>query len=106
MLIEITQDSLQDKLKGLQEKSFLLVFGAQWCPDCVRINPYLDTLAQEFSAIDIIKVIIDKVGNIDSSYNIRKIPTLIFFKNGKEVGERLIEPKSIDPIKEALSKNF
>lgn len=86
-----------------KEECALFVFGTSWCPDCVRINPFLDTLAEEFDKkISIYKIIIDSVDEIDKTLNIRKIPTLIFYKDGKEVGERLIEPQTINPIRDSL----
>ena len=79
-------------------------FSAPWCPDCRAIDPMLEVLAQEFAGkITIFKVSFDTQTHLKDELNIRKIPTLIFYKDGKEVGERLIEPHSIESIRSAFN---
>lgn len=79
-------------------------FTAPWCPDCRHIDPMLDILEKEFAGkISFYKVSFDTQTDLKNTLNIRKIPTLIFYKNGEEVGERLIEPRSIDDIKNAIN---
>lgn len=81
---------------------FVIVdFYAPWCGDCVRIEPILKDLEKEYK---IIKVNIDENENLSNEYGIRRIPTLIFFKDGKEVGNRLVEPKSKTQIIEEIEK--
>ncbi len=79
-------------------------FTAPWCPDCRHIDPMLDILEKEFAGkVSFYKVSFDTQTDLKNTLNIRKIPTLIFYKNGEEVGERLIEPRSIDDIKNAIN---
>lgn len=86
------------------KQGFVVVdFSASWCPDCRHIDPMLEILAQEFSQIAFYKVSFDNEIDLKNTLNIRKIPTLIFYNNGTEVGERLIEPKSIDVIRNACN---
>lgn len=66
-------------------------FYAPWCGDCVRIDPIIKELEKEYK---IIKINIDENENLSNEYGIRRIPTLVFFKDGKEVGSRLVEPQS------------
>lgn len=44
----------------------------------------------------------DEEEALKDSLNVRRIPTLIFYKNGAEVGERLVEPNSKSLIEEAI----
>ncbi|WP_300971120.1 thioredoxin family protein [uncultured Helicobacter sp.] len=79
-------------------------FSASWCPDCRFIDPMLETLDKELSEkVKFFKVSFDKETQLKDTLNIRKIPTLIFYKDGKEVGERLIEPRSIEAIRDAIN---
>ncbi|MCH5313541.1 MAG: thioredoxin family protein [Helicobacter sp.] len=78
-------------------------FSAPWCPDCRHIDPMLESLMTEFTQVRFYKVSFDTELSLKDKFNIRKIPTLIFYKDGKEVGERLIEPRSIDAIKNAIN---
>ena len=84
----MTLEDFNNKISG----SFCVaVFSAPWCGDCRRIDPVVKELESEFS---IVKVNIDEDENLSTHFNIRRIPTFVFFKDGKEVGTRLIEPKS------------
>ena len=83
-------------------KGFVVVdFYAPWCGDCVRIEPILKDLEKEYK---ILKISIDENEILSSEYGIRRIPTLIFLKDGKEVGNRLIEPNSKAQILEEIKK--
>lgn len=86
-----------------KEGSALVSFGADWCPDCRRIEPIMDALAKEYAGkVKIYKVNIDEQEALKDEVGVRRIPTLIFFKDGKEVGERLVEPDNKLPIETAL----
>lgn len=101
MVAEISQDDFKSRCK---EGKSLFVFGAAWCPDCVRINPFLDSLSEEFNGrVNLFKISINRIQELDASLNIRKIPTLMFFNNGVEVLERLIEPQRKEVIAESLN---
>ncbi len=77
--------------------------GASWCPDCRKIEPIMENLAKTYKGkVDFFKVSFDESQDLKESLGIRKIPTLIFYKNGKEVGERLVEPGSSKPIEDAI----
>ncbi|MGX2982330.1 thioredoxin family protein [Helicobacter sp. 23-1045] len=76
-------------------------FYAPWCGDCVRIAPILAELESEYK---VIKINIDAHEALAQNFEIRRIPTLIFFKNGVEVGNRLVEPKSKKEILDEIEK--
>ncbi|MGN8538148.1 thioredoxin family protein [Helicobacter pylori] len=77
--------------------------GANWCPDCRKIEPIMENLAKTYKGkVEFFKVSFDESQDLKEGLGIRKIPTLIFYKNGKEVGERLVEPGSSRPIEDAL----
>ncbi|WP_100957526.1 thioredoxin family protein [Helicobacter pylori] len=77
--------------------------GASWCPDCRKIEPIMENLAKTYQGkVEFFKVSFDESQDLKESLGIRKIPTLIFYKNGKEVGERIVEPGSSKPIEDAL----
>ena len=99
-------------MKNLESASFvteiqngyvMVDFSASWCPDCRFIEPMLEALDKEFEQVRFYKVGFDTELSLKDRFNIRKIPTLMFFKNGEEVGERLIEPRSIESIRDMLN---
>lgn len=91
----------------IQNENCLVVLGASWCKDCVRIEPFLKELSQEFaSLLKIYKIDSRQEEELSASLNIRAIPTLIFYRDGQEVGTRLVEPQTKQIIVDAIKENF
>ncbi|WP_024112007.1 thioredoxin family protein [Helicobacter pylori] len=87
----------------IAHQAVVVNIGANWCPDCRKIEPIMENLAKTYQGkVEFFKVSFDESQDLKESLGIRKIPTLIFYKNGKEVGERLVEPGSSKPIEDAL----
>lgn len=61
-------------------------FYADWCAPCKKFGPTFDKVAQGFDGkAQFIKVNIDNARKVADQYKVRSIPTVIYFKNGKEV---------------------
>lgn len=69
----------------LKAKELVLVdFWAEWCGPCKMIAPILDEVdADDSVAVKIVKVDIDENPEPPTQYNVRSIPTLALFKDGK-----------------------
>ena len=64
----------------------LVDFKADWCGPCKTMIPILKDVKQQLKEIiSIIKIDVDKNPSIASQYQIRGVPTLMIFKEGKEV---------------------
>lgn len=74
----------------------LLDFWAEWCSPCKAIAPILDQLAEEYGGrVRIAKLNIDDNRSTPLKYGVRGIPTLILFKDGKQVAQKVgAMPKS------------
>ena len=71
--------------KVLQGKGTVLVdFFATWCGPCKMLAPVLEQVAQDTTA-KIYKVDIDESEDLARSYGIMVVPTMIIFKDGKQV---------------------
>lgn len=64
--------------------NILLEFYAPWCGPCKMISPLLDEMS-EIASINtkIVKINIDDSPNIATAFEIRKVPSFFFLKNGK-----------------------
>ena len=61
-------------------------FWAPWCGPCRMIAPVVEELAEDFDGkAKIVKVNTDEEQDIAVKYGVRSIPTIIFFKDGKQV---------------------
>lgn len=87
-LTAVTDQSFAKEV--LQASTPVLVdFWAEWCGPCKMIAPTLETIAQEFSGkVKVAKVNVDENSATSAQYNIRGIPTLIIFKDGKVVATK------------------
>jgi thioredoxin 1 len=62
----------------------LVDFWAEWCGPCKMIAPILDEIAKEKAGtVKVAKVDVDNNQSLSARYNIRAIPTLLFFKDGQ-----------------------
>ena len=85
-------------------KISLVEFWAPWCVYCRRIGPALDKVAQEKSGeLLIAKVNIDEEPSLAEKYQVEVIPTLILYKEGKELGS-IVAPESKAKIEEFISE--
>jgi thioredoxin 1 len=61
-------------------------FGAPWCPPCRAVEPILEDLATEFAGrLTIVSVNTDDAPELAQAFGIMGLPTMVVFKQGKEV---------------------
>ena len=64
----------------------LVDFWASWCGPCKMVGPIVEELADDFAGkVKVCKLNVDENTKTAQAYGVMSIPTLILFKNGKEV---------------------
>ncbi len=65
-------------------------FWAPWCGPCKMLGPVIDDIAKRYEGKAIIgKLNVDDEQSVAASYGVMTIPTVIFFKGGKEIERRV-----------------
>ena len=67
----------------------LVDFWAEWCGPCKQISPILEEIANEKDNLNILKLNIDENPVTPQKYNIRGIPTLMLFREGKLIDTKI-----------------
>lgn len=107
-MAEITFTDQNFEAEVLKEKGPVLVeFWASWCGPCQAMSPIIEELTKDFEDqnIKIGKLNVDENQITAQKYNVMSIPTVIFFKDGKEADKSLgLKPKDelADKIKEII----
>ncbi|MEM1574948.1 MAG: thioredoxin [Nitrososphaerota archaeon] len=93
--IEINNENFNENLQ--KYNNLIIDFWAEWCAPCKAIAPIIEELAKEYAGKIIFgKINVDENREITAKFFIMSIPTLIFFKNGKEVNRIIgLVPKEI-----------
>lgn len=89
MVVQVTDESFQ---KEVLDSSIpvLVDFWAEWCNPCKVLSPIIDEIGKDFiGKIKVAKMNIDQNTKISLELNIKSIPTMMIFKNGKQIAQKI-----------------
>lgn len=82
------QNFAEEVLKS--DKPVMVDFWATWCGPCVMAGPVVDALADDYKGkVKIGKLDVDVNQTTASQYGVMSIPTVILFKDGKEIARKV-----------------
>lgn len=100
-IITLTDKNFQLQLKN---KIVLVDFWAGWCVPCKMMAPILNEVAAELNGSSLVgKVNVEQYQSLARKFGVRSIPTMILFKNGKEI-DRVVGVKNKEYILRQIKK--
>ena len=83
MPIHVTTDNFETEVLK-SDVPVLVDFYADWCGPCKMLAPLVEEFAQENPQVKVCKINVDDQADLAMDYDVRSIPTLVVFKDGKE----------------------
>lgn len=91
--------------KAVNSDSVTMVdFWAGWCGPCKMLAPVIDDIALKYDGKAVVgKVDVDEEGELSQKYGVMSIPTIVFFKGGKEIDRKVgvMPPESYTDVLDA-----
>jgi len=104
-VVTLTTDNFDETIKAATTP-VLVDFWAEWCGPCKHIDPVIRQIAVEKAgALTVAKLNVDDYVDIALRFNVMSIPTMIVFKNGKEV-DRLVGARGKSALLGDLGKHL
>lgn len=87
-MMHFNKDTFEQALNS--DKLVMVDFWASWCGPCRMLGPVVEKLAEQYEGKAVIgKVNVDEEQELAVRYGVMSIPTVIFFKNGKEIDRKV-----------------
>ncbi len=78
--------TLQELDENVKKGTWLVDFSATWCGPCRMLEPVIENVGK---TNDVLKIDVDEAQELALKYEVMSIPTLIVFKDGKEISKTL-----------------
>ena len=103
--LHLTDDTFENEVIN-SKGSVVVDFFAPWCGPCKMLAPVIDQLAESYDGkVKICKVDIDENQRVTNNFRVQSVPTIVFFKDGKEIG-RSSGYRDFDDMSELIDNNL
>jgi thioredoxin 1 len=104
-VIEISDSQFEDEVIK-ENKTVLAYFWATWCGPCRLVSPSINWASENYSdRLKVVKLEVDASPETVTNYNVKGVPVLILFKNGKIISSN-DGAITKDKLKEFIEKNL
>ena len=85
--VEVKDDTFATEIEGHAGLA-MVDFWATWCAPCRMIAPIVEQLAVDYAGkVKVAKLDVDHNQRTAAKFNVRSIPTILFFKNGQLIDQ-------------------
>lgn len=95
----LTEENFEESVKS---GVTLVDFYAEWCGPCRMLSPILEELSAEESGVRFAKVDVDNAQKLATNHQVTSVPTLVLYKDGKEV-DRILGLRDKEALKSFVS---
>jgi len=101
-MLTLTNDNFDKEVKA---GTLLVDFWAPWCGPCRMLGPIVEQLSEEMKSVKFGKVNVDEQPELSEKFEVSSIPTLLLFKNGKVIANR-VGASSKETLKEWINSSI
>lgn len=99
-VVEVSESEFNEIVNN-GHKLVVVDFFADWCMPCLMMAPIIEELAEKMEEVKFVKINVDDNQEIASRFEVRSIPTLVFFKGGK-MADRMVGGMDADALEEKI----
>ena len=105
-MTDVTMETFEQEVIDA-DKLVLVDFWAEWCGPCKMMAPVLEKMQELYvNNIKIVKVNVDMNSKMAEKFNIRGIPSVLFFMNGKQLETSIVGFKNEDQVRAIIDKTL
>jgi thioredoxin 1 len=94
-----------DVIEASKSQPVIVDFWADWCRPCHMLTPTVEEIAKEHAGkVKVVKLNVDENMSTPGKYNVRGIPTLLFFKGG-QVADQVVGAVPKEQIVKVIEKH-
>ncbi|MGE8206562.1 thioredoxin family protein [Heyndrickxia sp. NPDC080065] len=83
----------------------IIKFFAGWCPDCTRLNMFIDDIINDYDQYKWFEINRDNFPELAEKYNVMGIPSLLIYQNGEKTAHlHSANAKSPEQVREFLDE--